>query len=462
MKNTWITLLLLLAWMPSWAQPCAGWGEGIDSIKSYRYYEEYRRLLDKGQQKEALFFWEVVYRKAGGATKNIYLDGVSIFESMYAATSDTAAQREYATRIAAIFEQRLACFPDDAVNIVSRKAATLWQLEREPLAALGLFEEVLEVGRLATPAFVISGAADAATEAYVHGLLSDGKRAQWLNRLLEIVAAHRDDATYQQAGRYAHQVMNRAVQQRRDVLAAEEAARRAPLSDCEQLVIALQERLEGVSLTDVAVDRAILQLQQETCYEAALYARNLKEAQQEAYQAQLDNSVLALRTTDWVSRANYALKAQNYEEAIALYRKAIQASSNAKAQQLYRLQIAKIQYSKLKAYEDAKANILAILEQDKRYAPAYLLLGDLYIAGSASCFADDPFTRKMVVYAAIDQWEKALALDDLTQRTQAQNRINQYQKYLPTKSELFLARSRFKGRYYYIGCWIDERVRPDE
>lgn len=461
MKNTWMTLLLVLLYLPSWAQPCAGWGEGIDSIKTYRYYEEYRRLMDKGQAKDALFFWEMVYRKAGGATKNIYLDGVALKEAMYAATSDTALQRAYAEQIAAIFEQRLACFPQDAANIVGRKATTLWSLEGDPVSALVHFDRALEIGGNDVPAFVVSSAADAATAAFVRGALPADERRQWLNRLLAIVAVHTTDADYQQAGRYAQQVLTQAIQQRRDVLAAEEAARRAPLSDCELLVVQLREKLEGKPLTDVAIDRAILQLQQETCYEAALYARNLKQAQADAYRAQLEGSDMAVRTSDWVSQANHALRSKDYPEAIALYRKAIAASDDVAQQQRYRLQIAKIQYSKLSEYEAAKDNLVAVLAQDDQCAEAYLLLGDVYIAGSASCFASDAFARKMVVYAAIDQWEKVLRLGETASRAQAQGRIDQYRNYLPTASELFLARSRFKGKYYYIGCWIDERVRVD-
>lgn len=461
MKNIGITALLVLSAVVGWSQPCAGWGEGIDSIKTYRYYEEYRRLMQKGQTKEALFFWEFVYRKAGGATKNIYLDGTKLLEAMYVASVDTAAQRGYAERIAALFEQRLACFPDDAANILGRKAMTLWELERQPLAALTHFERALKRGKAALPAFAISGAADAAAAAYVRGGIEDPVRIDWLNRLLEVVAAHHEAPDYQQAGRYAQQVLTQAVQQRRDVIAAEAAAKRAPLSDCEQLVADLRARLDGVSLMDVVVDRAILALERETCYEAALYARNLKRAQEQAYQEQMDNSDLALRTIDWASRANYALRAQNYPEALAFYGKAAQASSDVAVQQRYRLQAAKIQYSKLREYAAAKATITDILKRDRACAEAYVLLGDLYIAGSASCFPSDAFARKMVVYAAIDQWEKALTLDDEAQRAKAQDRIAQYRKYLPTESELFLARSRFKGKYYYLGCWIDERVRAE-
>ena len=64
----------------------------------------------------------------------------------------------------------------------------------------------------------------------------------------------------------------------------------------------------------------------------------------------------------------------------------------------------------------------------------------------------------MVTYASIDKWKQAKEIDS-SLKSVADERITRYSPYLPAKSELFLARSRFKGNTYRVGCWINEKVK---
>ena len=63
--------------------------------------------------------------------------------------------------------------------------------------------------------------------------------------------------------------------------------------------------------------------------------------------------------------------------------------------------------------------------------------------------------NKTVYWAAVDKFKKAKQVDPSVEAA-ANEYINTYSKYFPTKEERFDLPGEFSGSTYYVGGWIGE------
>lgn len=84
----------------------------------------------------------------------------------------------------------------------------------------------------------------------------------------------------------------------------------------------------------------------------------------------------------------------------------------------------------------------------------YMLIGNMYASSGKTCSggAGTGWDAQVVVWAAIDVWEKARNIDGAV-AAKANGQIAKYKKYMPTKADIF-QRGLKEGASYSVGCWI--------
>jgi len=89
-----------------------------------------------------------------------------------------------------------------------------------------------------------------------------------------------------------------------------------------------------------------------------------------------------------------------------------------------------------------------------------LLIGRLYASSGPLCGPGRGWDSQVVVWPAIDKWRYAKRIDP-TIAGEADNLINDYEKYMPSIDDIF-QRTLSVGQKFRVGCWIQETttIRP--
>ena len=96
--------------------------------------------------------------------------------------------------------------------------------------------------------------------------------------------------------------------------------------------------------------------------------------------------------------------------------------------------------------------------QNKGQGRCYIIIGMCYAA--TQLYPQDAKGRilnKTVYWVAVDKFVKAKQVDPSVE-AQANEFINSYSKYYPTKEERFDLPNEFSGSTYYVGGWIGENT----
>lgn len=110
-------------------------------------------------------------------------------------------------------------------------------------------------------------------------------------------------------------------------------------------------------------------------------------------------------------------------------------------------------YRKQKDYETAFSYADQLEKMNTGSGKCYLYKGDLYAMSAKQCF-NELFEQKVVIIAAMEEWEKAKQFSD--SKEQAEKQIRLYTPYLPERPSDGLYN---KDDTYHIRCWINKTVQ---
>ncbi len=149
------------------------------------------------------------------------------------------------------------------------------------------------------------------------------------------------------------------------------------------------------------------------------------------------------------------LKKGDFEEALPFLIPCIRlgVEDNEKAQVYYEL--AYIQFSHFKAYEEARNYARKAIEIRPNWGDPYLLIGRVYIDARKTAFTGE-FDQTTVLWVAIDEFAKAKKADPEV-REQADALIKSYSKLFPRTEALFFYTLK-KGDPYQVKGWINAQT----
>lgn len=216
------------------------------------------------------------------------------------------------------------------------------------------------------------------------------------------------------------------------------------IATCERLVPIYQKEFEAHKTDAVWLRRAVSRLFNKGCQEEPLF-----ETMAKAY---------AEATPSPDSYSFYAgilEKNGDTKGAADMREKAFELETDPLKKAKYKLKFAQAAKSRGQ-YSRARSLAREALRFNPNYGKAYLLIASAYQASVNACGTSE-FEKRMVYVAALNQAQRAAAVDPSVSSTAARY-IDSYRKNTPSTSVIF-TEGVAPGSSYTIKCWINETVR---
>ena len=394
--------------------------------------------------------WWNVYNNCPNANKSIYSDGAKIIEGLYRAASDPAEKERLANLAVELQDKRIKYFGNDP------KYPKAYILGEKGLAYLDFFGEAkykeareclyqsVEGMKAQSKITVLVKLVDVSYALYKQN--PDALAEQFIadyTLASGFLAEQAKDATNKNA-----EIAGKQKDYVDNIFAISGAA------DCEKLdAIYAKAVQENVSNLDFLQKIAKL-YKRVRCTESDVYFAACEAAHK-------------LQPTDESAAgcASMAAKKGDYEQAVAYYDQAIKLAMVEDELE----DVADYQYNaavycamNLKRYADARKYALASIGTlsglgiNKGQGRCYIIIGMCY--AQTQLYGNDAkgaILNKTVFWAAVDKFKKAKQVDPSVEAA-ANEYINSYSKYFPTKEERFDLPGEFSGSTYFVGGWIGE------
>lgn len=152
--------------------------------------------------------------------------------------------------------------------------------------------------------------------------------------------------------------------------------------------------------------------------------------------------------------AYQSVKKEDFLKAVDYFEEATKLEKVDSVKYDYQYAIAAI-YAQMKRYTQARTHALRAATYNPKKGEPYILLAMMY--ADSNIFPDDKILQKTVYWAAVDKLERARSVDP-SSRERAQQLINTYRQYFPTKEEIFFKPELRVGESFVVGGWINETV----
>ena len=394
--------------------------------------------------------WWEVYTTCPNANKSIYTDGAKIVEALYQATADPAEKERLAKLAVELCDKRIRFFGNDP------KYPTTYILGEKGMAYVDFYGDAKLAEARECLQQSIAGMG-AKSKVMVLVKLVDVSYALYKqdpnNKAEQFIADYElaSNALAEQAGDASNKNAEIAGKQKDyvdNIFAISGAA------DCS--------KLDEIYAAAVQANLTNLDMLQKI---AKLYKR-VRCTESDVYFAACESAHKLQPTQESAAGcASMAAKKGDYEQAVAYYDEAIKLAMIEDALEDvadYQYNAAFYCYNNLKKYQDARKYALASIAtlnsigMNKGQGRCYIIIGMCYAA--TQLYPQDAKGRilnKTVYWVAVDKFVKAKQVDPSVE-AQANEFINSYSKYYPSKEERFDLPNEFSGSTYYVGGWIGE------
>ena len=421
--------------------PCPKFSDAISPDDAETNYVLYRDFLRSGDYTQAFELWKKVYEvspAADGRRNTVYADGIYFYERLVNGAESEAERQDYLKVIFQLYDEINECYPEGGY-IDGRKA----------------FDYFYKYPDLSTK--------EETYALFKKSIDTDGMNAQYfvLNPFTSLLVDLYFDEKIDEAEAYKYQQIVR------DVLA--KGLKECKGADCEKWTIIegyvpvrleAFETVKGFYDCDYYKARYIPEFEENptdcdiirTAYSRLKFGGcpEVDEAFKKIIAAGNENCV----EEKALAKAYDALRDGRYTESIDLFQQAIEEEPDAVKKAKYTLIIAKVYHAHLKNFSKARQYARQAANLRGGWGEPYLLIGRLYASSGPLCGPGRGWDSQVVVWAAIDQWNKAKRVDG-SAAAEANKWIGRYTKYMPSKEDIF-QRNLSEGSSYRIGCWIQE------
>ena len=394
--------------------------------------------------------WFEVYNTCPNANKSIYTDGAKIVEALFQAAADPAEKERLAKLAVEMQDKRIRFFGNDPkypkAYILGEKGlayvdfygdaklAEARECLRQSVEGMGAQSKIMVLVKLVDVSY---GLYKQDPNGKAEQFISDYELA---SNFLGEQASNPTNKNAEVAGKQKDYVDN--------IFAISGAA------DCAKLD-EIYEAAVKENLTNLDMLQKIAKLYKRVrCTESDVYfaaceaAHKLQPTQESA-----------------AGCASMAAKKGDYEQAVAYYDQAIKLAMIEDERE----DVADYQYNaavycamNLRKYAEARKYALASISTlsglgiNKGQGRCYIIIGMCY--AQTTLYGNDAkgqILNKTVFWAAVDKFKKAKQVDPSVEAA-ANEYINAYSKYFPTKEERFDLPNEFSGSTYFVGGWIGE------
>ena len=422
------------------------WGpDSLEAIQNYSLYREFKKQGDNQDDlatkikyyNDAYVGWKYIYINATSARETPHFDGVDIYKAYAAAADDEATKGAYIDSMLAVYDVRLHCFGETA-DLTMRKSFA-WYSKRNKgneeyvfnlfNHTVDLFESEEGTSKLKINAAFLAPWMIMAIKAHKSAKVIDEEVVFDIFDEINVIADY-NLANGNSAGKYKGAADK----------CFEYMEKYGYLNP--ETIGALAEKKYVASPEDIATQVKVYKMLKA----AKLYDHPIFFEVAEKVYLQQPSAALA------TFLAKRASSNKEYSAAIKYMQEANEneTDSNAKAKNL--LTIAQF-YQAKGDYSSARSYANNAADMRPGWGDPFILIGRLYASSGSKCGSGTGWDSQVVVWAAIDMWSKAKNIDPSV-TDEAQNLINKYYQYMPSKSDVFLRPEISVGSSFSIGCWI--------
>ncbi len=429
--------------------PCPKFRDAPNPDQMETNYVLYRDFIKLNQFDKAIPLWRQVYAvspAADGQRNSVYSDGIRIYEHLIAQPGVTPARRTaYIDTIFNIYDQLTECYPAEAGFADGRKAFDLYYKypERAPdrLKIFNLFAAAVDKNDGVAPYFIVNPFSALLVELYDTSAITQPQAEKYAKALLETVKE--ESATAEGP-----------VEKEQWATIAAYAPQRLSYFETVPDFYACSYYIENyypdfqAEPKDCDVIRTVYsRLKWGGCGETSPELTAVAAAGN-------DNCRTEGTGSGPVAVAYDHLRNGRYSAAIESFKNLADSTDTAEKKGTYLLMVSKIYYSHLKNFSRARDYARQAASARSGWGEPYLLIGRLYASSGPLCGPGRGFDSQVVVWPAIDMWNRAKAVDG-SAAAEANKMIGRYAQYMPDREAIF-QRGLKEGDTYRVGCWIGE------
>lgn len=411
-----------------------------DAETNYVLYRDFLRARDYTQ---AFELWKKVYSvapAADGQRNTVYADGIFFYERLANGAETDEERNQFIDIIFELYDQINECYPEGGY-IDGRKAFDLFykypdRATKEEVYAL--FKKSIDTDGMKTQYFVLNPFTSLLVDLYFDGKVDQAEALKYQSLVRDVLAKGLEECKGEECEKWT--IIEGYVPVRLEAFETVKG-----FYDCdyykEQYLTEFQDNPTDCDIIRTAYSRLKFGgcLDTDPDLKAIIKSGNENCVEEKA-----------------LTKAYDALREARYSEAIELFQQAIDEETDATKKAKYTLLIAKIYHAHLKNFPQARTYARRAASLRGGWGEPYLLIGRLYASSGPLCGPGRGWDSQVVVWAAIDQWNKAKSVDAAA-AAEANKWINRYAKYMPTREDIF-QRTLQEGNAYYIGCWIQENT----
>ena len=407
-------------------------------------YVLYKDRIKAEEYTEAKPLWEKAYYgapAANGSIKYQFEDGIKIYKWLYENESDSAKKQVYADSIMAIYDKRVECFGEPEY-IAGRKAFDMYYYYSghfEEEESYEMFKEALDTKQEKADYFVINPFTKLLSDRIINEEISLDEGKKYANILMEAIAY----GTAQGKNEEAWDVINAYAPARLENLEGIEG-----LYDCSYYEKKYLAEFNETPTDCEIINRTYGRLLWGGCDKEAPSVTQIREAKK-------TNCYTPPPAPGPLRQAYDAYTEGRYKEAVKLFDDFIANTSDPAKKFKYSLLVGKIYYGDIKNFIKSRQYARKAAEYNSASGEPYLLIGKLYASSGPLCGPGTGFDSQVVTWPAIDMFTRAKS--DPTVSAEAQQFINTYSQYMPSKGDLH-QRTLKEGDTYKVGCWINENT----
>lgn len=428
--------------------PCATFEDSRMGEEAITAHVLYRDLLKQEQYDRAFPLWKKAFTiapAADGKRNTHFADGITFYQNFYDEATDSLLKEKYVDTIFMLYDQMEECYGETGY-VLGRKAFDLYfkypEMEDDDVV-YDYFKQSIDLDRDTARYFILNPFTDLLVKRYFDLKISK-----------------------EEAQKYAGMIMNRL---QTGLESGENEAQWSIINDYVPSRLAAFEGVKGFYDCEYYLAKYVPQFDEnpDDCENVTSVYRSLiwggcSDTGNEDFQrikAVYDENCRVVEKVASSSTAKEgfnALESGEFEQAIDKFTEAAEETDDLdRKAQLYLL-VAKIYYGSLKRFPLARQFARKAAEARPNWGEPHLLIGKLYASSGPLCGPGTGWDSQIVVWPAIDEWQKARSIDpDVA--AEANKLINNYRQYMPSKGDIF-QRTLNEGDSFTVGCWIQQQT----
>ena len=409
---------------------------GIDSVQCVINVSLYKEYFKQDNYKDAIDPWRKVMILCPQYSKNIYLNGVTMYTDLLDKEVDKDKKEDYIDTIMFLHAQRIQFYNQDGL-VSGKMGLTLFDNRPEKLDKINEFldKSVNLEGDASNPT-VLFRYFQVKTKLYFRDENSDKPDRITKLNILEAYdkAATIAEKKIKAGGKYAKnfQISKNNIETLAD-----------PFFSCGDIKEIYFEKIESNPDDLDLLKKIISLLTKRNCLTDDFYLDVAERLHKKEPNAESAASLARM----YVKKGDYLIAMDYFNNAVKLQ------TDNVELAQYY-LEMAEVEYRQFKNYSKARTLALKAASARPNWGKPFILIGDLYASSSKMCGDGSSIESKSVFWAAEDKYRKAKTVDPSVAEI-ANQKIGTYKKYYPKKEDLFFE-GKEAGQAYTVGCWIGE------